>query len=90
MRCALQVGWCDGSFVLPDTVIGSSASGVIFQSGERGHDEYTKAGTLTDVQDRDCGAGRWQSAFVAGLVSLLRRADAGIMQCGRRRVAFPG
>ena len=38
MRCALQVGWCDDSFVLPDVVIGPKASGVIFQSGERGHD----------------------------------------------------
>jgi len=46
MRCALQVGWCGDSFVLPDTVIGTAASGVIFQSGERGHDEYTKGGTL--------------------------------------------
>ncbi|MDA8129638.1 MAG: DUF927 domain-containing protein [Betaproteobacteria bacterium] len=46
MRCALQVGWCGDSFVLPDAVIGTAASGVIFQSGERGHDEHTKAGTL--------------------------------------------
>jgi putative DNA primase/helicase len=46
MRCALQIGWCDGSFVLPDTVIGPAASGVIFQSGERGHDEHTVAGIL--------------------------------------------
>jgi putative DNA primase/helicase len=50
MRCALQVGWCDGSFVLPDAVIGPKASGVIFQSGERGHDEHTKAGTLAGWQ----------------------------------------
>lgn len=50
MRCALQVGWCDDSFVLPDTVIGTAASGVIFQSGERGHDEHTKAGTLAGWQ----------------------------------------
>ena len=46
IRCALQVGWCDDSFVLPDVVIGPKASGVIFQSGERGHDEHTMAGTL--------------------------------------------
>lgn len=50
IRCALQVGWCGDSFVLPDAVIGAAASGVIFQSGERGHDEYTKAGTLTGWQ----------------------------------------
>ncbi|MDP1651772.1 MAG: DUF927 domain-containing protein [Rhodocyclaceae bacterium] len=50
IRCALQVGWCGDSFVLPDTVIGAAASGVMFQSGERGHDEYTQAGTLAGWQ----------------------------------------
>lgn len=51
MRCALQVGWCDGSFVLPDAVIGPKASGVIFQSGERGHDEHTTGGSLQGWQE---------------------------------------
>ncbi|GJM17083.1 MAG: hypothetical protein DHS20C13_24100 [Thermodesulfobacteriota bacterium] len=51
VRCALQVGWCDNSFVLPDEVIGENASGIIFQSGERGHDEFTKAGTLEGWRD---------------------------------------
>ncbi|AVR87369.1 TOPRIM and DUF927 domain-containing protein [Thauera aromatica] len=46
IRCALQVGWCGTSFVLPDAVIGPDASGVIFQSGERAHDEHGQAGTL--------------------------------------------
>jgi len=46
VRCALQVGLCDGSFVLPDVVIGPKASDVIFQSGERGNDEHTQSGTL--------------------------------------------
>lgn len=50
VHCALQVGWCGDSFVLPDTVIGTAASSVIFQSGERGHEEYTKGGTLTGWQ----------------------------------------
>ncbi len=58
MRCALQVGWCGNSFVLPDTVIGTAASGVIFQSGERGHDEHTRAGTLDG----------WQSEIAARAV----------------------
>lgn len=48
--CALQVGWYGDSFVLPDTVIGANASGVIFQSGERGHDEFTRAGTMEGWQ----------------------------------------
>lgn len=51
MRCALQVGWAGKSFVLPDEVIGPDAAGVIFQSGERGHEEHTKAGTLQGWQD---------------------------------------
>lgn len=46
IQCALQVGWCGDSFVLPDAVIGPRASDVIFQSGERGHEEHTQAGTL--------------------------------------------
>jgi putative DNA primase/helicase len=50
IRCALQVGWCEDSFVLPDTVIGPKASGLIFQSGERVHDEYTTGGTLAGWQ----------------------------------------
>lgn len=46
MHCALQVGWCGDSFVLPDKVIGPRAMDVVFQSGERGHHEHTQAGTL--------------------------------------------
>jgi putative DNA primase/helicase len=55
VHCALQVGWCGESFVLPDTVIGPRASGVIFQTGERGNDEHTRAGTLAG----------WQSGIAA-------------------------
>ena len=51
MHCALQVGWVGESFVLPDQVIGPDAAGVIFQSGERGHEEHTKAGTLQGWQE---------------------------------------
>jgi putative DNA primase/helicase len=51
VHCALQVGWCGDSFVLPDAVIGSRAAGVIFQSGERGHDEFTRDGTLAGWQE---------------------------------------
>ncbi|MFO1351540.1 MAG: DUF927 domain-containing protein [Gammaproteobacteria bacterium] len=58
VRCALQVGWCGDSFVLPDTVIGPKAADVIFQSGERGHDEHTCAGTLAG----------WQAAIAARAV----------------------
>jgi len=51
VRCALQVGWCGSSFVLPDTVIGPDAGGVIFQSGERGHEEHGQGGTLEGWRD---------------------------------------
>jgi putative DNA primase/helicase len=51
IHCALAVGWCGESFVLPDVVIGPKASSVIFQSGERGQDEYTTAGTLEGWQE---------------------------------------
>ena len=50
VRCAVQVGWCADSFVLPDIVIGPKADGVIYQSGERYHDENTVAGTLNGWQ----------------------------------------
>lgn len=46
VRCALQVGWCDSSFVLPDKVYGKKAFDIIFQSGERSHDEYTVKGSV--------------------------------------------
>jgi len=48
IRCVLQIGWCEDSFVLPDTVIGPNAKGVIYQSGERGHEEHTQSGTLEE------------------------------------------
>ncbi len=44
--CATQTGWFDGSFVLPDSVIGPRATEVAYQTGERGHDEYTVGGDL--------------------------------------------
>uniref|UniRef100_UPI004047CB05 DUF927 domain-containing protein n=1 Tax=Limnohabitans sp. TaxID=1907725 RepID=UPI004047CB05 len=51
VHCALQIGWCGDSFVLPDVVIGPRAADVIFQSGERGHEEHTQAGTLEGWRD---------------------------------------
>jgi putative DNA primase/helicase len=51
IHCALQVGWCGDSFVLPDVVIGPKSMGVIFQSGERCHEEHTLAGTLAGWRD---------------------------------------
>ena len=59
VRCALQVGWCGAVFVLPDDVIGPDKASVIFQSGERGHEEHGLAGTLdgwrTEIAARAVG-----------------------------------
>lgn len=46
VHCTVQVGWCKDQFVLPDVVIGSDPDGVIFQTGERSHDEYSTVGNL--------------------------------------------
>lgn len=51
IRCTLQVGWSGDVFVLPDAVIGPDAAGVIFQSGERGHEEHGQGGTLDAWRD---------------------------------------
>ncbi len=48
--CALQTGWHGDSFVLPDRVFGPRAGEVIFQSGDRGSDEFTVAGSLEGWQ----------------------------------------
>ena len=53
IQCALQTGWASPefkAFVLPDSVIGPQAAGVAYQSGERGSEEYTTAGTLAGWQ----------------------------------------
>ena len=59
VRCALQVGWCGTVFVLPDDVIGPDKASVIFQSGERGHEEHGQGGTLdgwrTEIAARAIG-----------------------------------
>jgi len=46
IRCALQVGWCGESFVLPDKVIGAAAADVVYQSEDHTEEEFTEAGTL--------------------------------------------
>lgn len=48
MLCALQVGWVNDSFVLPDQVIGPKAASVIFQSSESAQGEYAVSGTLNE------------------------------------------
>jgi putative DNA primase/helicase len=51
MRCALQTGWHDKTFVLPDTVIGPEAEDIIFQSGTCAHGEHGLAGSLQAWQE---------------------------------------
>jgi putative DNA primase/helicase len=83
VQCALQTGWASAAFkafVLPDAAIGPQATGVAYQSGERGAEEYTTAGTLSG----------WQSgvaALAVGnplLVLALSAAFAGpvLARCG--------
>ena len=54
VQCALQTGWVASTafkaFVLPDVAIGPKAIDVTYQSGERGAEEYTVAGTLRGWQ----------------------------------------
>jgi putative DNA primase/helicase len=84
VNCALQVGWCGDSFVLPDTVIGAKAAGVIFQNGERSHDEHTIGGTLAGwqagISDRAVGNPLLMlglSASFAGPLLLLCNGESG-------------
>jgi len=52
IQCALQVGWCGDSFVLPDKVYGRDSDTIIFQSGERARDEFTQAGTVEGWREK--------------------------------------
>lgn len=85
VQCALQTGWAgEHVFVLPGEVIGPGADAVVYQSGERGADEYTTAGTLAGWRD---GVARLAvgnpllmlalSAAFAGPVLLRANAESG-------------
>lgn len=53
VQCVLQPGWSDSkcrAFVLPDTVIGPDAAGVVYQSETKGDTDYGTAGTLEGWQ----------------------------------------
>jgi len=67
VRCALQVGWCGAVFVLPDAVIGPDATSVVFQSGERGHEEHGQGGTLDGWRDEVAARAVGNPLFVVGL-----------------------
>lgn len=90
VNCALQVGWCDGSYVLPDGVIGPKAAEVIFQSPERGADEYTQSGTLagwqTEISARAVGnpvlMASLSAAFAGPLLALCQVEGGGIHLVG--------
>jgi putative DNA primase/helicase len=90
MLCALQVGWHGKSFVLPDTVIGPGAEDVIFQSGERGKEEYGTGGTLkgwqTEIAARAIGNPMLvlsiSSAFAGPLLARCHAESGGIHLVG--------
>lgn len=46
IRCSLQTGWVDDSFVLPDKTYGPQADLLVFQSGQLTQEEFGTAGTL--------------------------------------------
>lgn len=55
VRCALQVGWCDEVFVLPDGAIGPDASDVAFQSGQAELHAFAVAGSQEHWQSDIAG-----------------------------------
>lgn len=81
VRCALQVGWCGDVFVLPDAVIGPGAADVIFQSGERAHEEHGQGGTLdgwrSEIATRAMGNPLFLLALAAAFAGpLLKRTNS--------------
>lgn len=50
IRCAMQTGWCDGVFVLPQKNIGPGADDVVFQAAENTGTELATSGTLEGWQ----------------------------------------
>lgn len=52
IRCALQVGWLDDEFVLPDEIFGPNPDNVTFQAPTPHADEYTQAGTLEGWREK--------------------------------------
>ena len=86
----MQIGWCNDSFVLPDEVIGKGIAKVIFQTGERVHDEYATGGTVErwkiDIAARAIGNPMLtlvlSAAFVGPLLSKCNAESGGIHLVG--------
>ncbi len=53
--CATQIGWFEGTFVLPTMVIGPQSERIVFQGNQRQPQEYEQKGSLA----------QWQSAVAA-------------------------
>lgn len=84
IECALQTGWAGTdyrAFVLPDSVIGPRASGVAYQSGERGSDEYATAGTLTGWQSGISQLAEGNPLLVLGICAAF--AGPVLARCGQ-------
>ena len=63
---------------------------MIFQSGERGHDEHTRAGTLEGWQSEIAARAVGNPLLLLALSASFRRSDAGALQCRKRRVHLFG
>jgi putative DNA primase/helicase len=51
IHCALQTGWYNQSFVLPNKVIGSDSDSIIFQNGENPSEDHGQAGEFTNWKE---------------------------------------
>jgi len=51
IHCALQTGWYNQSFVLPNRVIGSDNDSIIFQNGEHPSEEHGHVGEFTNWKE---------------------------------------
>jgi putative DNA primase/helicase len=94
LRAALQVGWSDNVFVLPDRTIGDDEQPtVFFQSEHTGQKDYTTRGTLNGWREtiaRYCVGNALllfpvSAAFAGALLRLCNQQGAGFHRFGGSR-----
>ncbi len=90
IQCALKVGWCGESYVLPDIVYGPGADEIIYQSGERQHNEYTVGGTLEGWQSEVAERAKGNPLLVLGLSCAFAGPLLARCQMGSGGVHFHG
>lgn len=78
---ATNTGWHEGSFVLPNRVIGSAD--VVFQSEQIGDSEYSSAGTLKGWQEEI-------AVYCQGNIPLTVSISAALAGALLQRIQYPG